>query len=98
MNCSRCVATGVLLSASPIRRLSLHRELNSRTLLYRIPLAQNYRRLRLQRASEHRVCRADWQRLIFLTHTALIFGTMMIAFLLDAMPVNATFWSALLNV
>ncbi|GFV68314.1 transposable element Tcb1 transposase [Trichonephila clavipes] len=40
-------ATGVLKSASSIRRRLLHRELRARMPLYRIPLTANHRRLRI---------------------------------------------------
>ncbi|GFW18132.1 transposable element Tcb2 transposase [Trichonephila clavipes] len=53
-------ATGVLMSASSIRRRLLHRVLRARVPLYRIPLAVNHRRLRLQWAHEHRSWQADW--------------------------------------
>lgn len=33
----------------------------------------------------------------FLTNLALICGTMMVSFVLDAIPVNATVWSSLSN-
>ncbi|GFW80419.1 transposable element Tcb1 transposase [Trichonephila clavipes] len=49
--------TGVLMSASSIRRRLLHRGMGARVLLYRIPLTANHRRLRLQWAHEHR----SWQ-------------------------------------
>ena len=41
-------ATGVLMLASSIRRRLLHRELNARMLLYKIPLTEKHRRLHLQ--------------------------------------------------
>ncbi|GFV25877.1 transposable element Tcb2 transposase [Trichonephila clavipes] len=47
-------ATGVLMSASSIRRHLLHCGLRSRVPLCRIPLTANHRRLRLQWAHEHR--------------------------------------------
>ncbi|GFV64460.1 transposable element Tcb2 transposase [Trichonephila clavipes] len=52
-------ATGVLMSASSIRRHLLHRGLRARLPLYKIPLMANHRRLRLQRAHEHRAWQAD---------------------------------------
>lgn len=58
-------ATGVLMSASSIRRRLLHRGLCARIPLYRIPLTANHRRLRLQWADEHRAWRADWQQVVF---------------------------------
>ncbi|GFU79033.1 transposable element Tcb2 transposase [Trichonephila clavipes] len=47
-------ATGVLMSASSIRRRLLHRGLRARVPLYRIPFTANHRRLRLQWAHKHR--------------------------------------------
>ncbi|GFU92511.1 transposable element Tc1 transposase [Trichonephila clavipes] len=47
-------ATGVLMSASSIRRRLLHRRLRARVPLYRISLTENHRRLRLQWVHEHR--------------------------------------------
>ncbi|GFX80107.1 transposable element Tcb2 transposase [Trichonephila clavipes] len=41
-------ATGVLMSASSIRRRLRHRRLHARLPLYRIPLTANHRRFRLQ--------------------------------------------------
>lgn len=58
-------ATGVALCASSIRRRLLRRGLRVRTPLYRIPLTQNHRRMRLQWAHEHRDWRADWQQVVF---------------------------------
>ncbi|GFW37930.1 transposable element Tcb2 transposase [Trichonephila clavipes] len=58
-------ATGVLMSASSIRRRLLHRGLHARVPLYRIPLAANHRRLRLQWAHEHRAWQADWHQVAF---------------------------------
>ncbi|GFV31561.1 transposable element Tcb2 transposase [Trichonephila clavipes] len=58
-------ASGVLMSASSIHRRLLHRELRARVPLYRISFTANHRRLRLQRAHEHRVWQADWHQVIF---------------------------------
>ncbi|GFW13540.1 transposable element Tcb2 transposase [Trichonephila clavipes] len=58
-------ATGVLMSASSIRRRLLRRGLCARVPLYRIPLSANHRRLRLQWAHEHRAWRADWHQAVF---------------------------------
>ncbi|GFV37051.1 transposable element Tc1 transposase [Trichonephila clavipes] len=58
-------ATGVQMSASSIRRRLLHRGLRARRPLYRIPLAANHRRLRLQWAREHRAWQADWHQVAF---------------------------------
>ncbi|GFW51593.1 transposable element Tc1 transposase [Trichonephila clavipes] len=58
-------ATGVSLCASSIRRRLLQRGLRARIPLYRIPLTQNHRRLRLHWANVHRSWRADWQQVVF---------------------------------
>ncbi|GFV32716.1 transposable element Tc1 transposase [Trichonephila clavipes] len=50
------IATGVLMSASSIRRRLLPRGLRA---LYRIPLTVNHRQLHLQWAHEHRAWQAD---------------------------------------
>ncbi|GFY22842.1 transposable element Tc1 transposase [Trichonephila clavipes] len=59
------IATCVSLCASSIRRRLLQRGLHARIPLYRIPLTQNYRSLRLQWANVHRNWRADWQQVVF---------------------------------
>ncbi|GFX80166.1 transposable element Tc1 transposase [Trichonephila clavipes] len=59
-------ATGVLESTSSIRRRLLHRGLRARSPLYRIPLTENHRRLRLQWILDHRAWQADWHQFIFL--------------------------------
>ncbi|GFT82381.1 transposable element Tc1 transposase [Trichonephila clavipes] len=58
-------ATRVSLCASLIRRRLLQRGLQARIPLYRIPLTQNHRRLRLHWANVHRSWRADWQQVVF---------------------------------
>ncbi|GFT43944.1 transposable element Tc1 transposase [Trichonephila clavipes] len=58
-------ATYVSLCASSIRRRLLQRGLRARIPLYRIPLTQNHRRLRLHWANVHRSWRADWQQVVF---------------------------------
>ncbi|GFX99283.1 transposable element Tcb1 transposase [Trichonephila clavipes] len=58
-------ATGVLMSASSIRRRLLNRGLRARLPLNRIPLMANHRRLRLQWAHEHRAWQADSQQGVF---------------------------------
>ncbi|GFU98540.1 transposable element Tc1 transposase [Trichonephila clavipes] len=54
-------------SAPDDRRLRclLQRGLRSRIPLYRIPLTQNHRHLRLQWANVHRSWHADWQQVVF---------------------------------
>ncbi|GFU91862.1 transposable element Tcb2 transposase [Trichonephila clavipes] len=90
-------ATGVLMSASSIRQRLLHRGLRARVPLYRFPLTTNHRWLRLQWAHEQRTWQGDWHQVVFSDESRFNFGTMMAAFVLDAMPVNAAFQSALLN-
>ncbi|GFV97644.1 transposable element Tc1 transposase [Trichonephila clavipes] len=58
-------ATRVSLCASSIRRRLLQRGLHARIALYRIPLTQNHRRLRLHWANVHKSWRADWQQVVF---------------------------------
>ncbi|GFT27096.1 HTH_Tnp_Tc3_2 domain-containing protein [Trichonephila clavipes] len=58
-------ATGVLMSASSIRRRLLNRGLHARVPLYKIPLTTNHRRLREQWAHEHRAWQADWHQVVF---------------------------------
>ncbi|GFW09903.1 transposable element Tc1 transposase [Trichonephila clavipes] len=58
-------ATGVSLCASSIQRRLLQPGLRARIPLYRIPLTQNHRHLRLQWANVHRSWRADWQQVVF---------------------------------
>ncbi|GFS61439.1 transposable element Tcb2 transposase [Trichonephila clavipes] len=58
-------ATGVLISASSIRRRLLHRGLSSRVPLYRIPLTANHRQMRMQWAHEHRSWQSDWHQVVF---------------------------------
>ncbi|GFW28461.1 transposable element Tc1 transposase [Trichonephila clavipes] len=58
-------ATGVLISASSIRRRLLHHGLRAKVPLFRIPLTANHRRLRLQWAQEHRAWQADWHQVVF---------------------------------
>ncbi|GFV40028.1 transposable element Tcb2 transposase [Trichonephila clavipes] len=58
-------ATRVSLCASSIRRRLLQRRLRARIPLYRIPLTQKHRRLRLHWANVHRSWRADWQQVVF---------------------------------
>ncbi|GFV17229.1 transposable element Tcb1 transposase [Trichonephila clavipes] len=59
------IATGVLMSASSIRRCLLHRGLCARLPLYKIPLMANLRWLCLQWAHEHRAWKADWYPVVF---------------------------------
>ncbi|GFX13501.1 transposable element Tcb2 transposase [Trichonephila clavipes] len=52
------------MSDSSIRRHLLP-QLRARVPLYRIFLSANHRRLRLQRALEHRAWKADWHHFVF---------------------------------
>ncbi|GFV50086.1 mariner transposase [Trichonephila clavipes] len=61
------------------------------------PLTTNHRRLRLQWAHEHRAWQANWHQAVFSDESPFNSGTTMAAFVLDAMPVNATFQSTLSN-
>ncbi|GFX73776.1 transposable element Tc1 transposase [Trichonephila clavipes] len=74
-------ATGILMSASSIRRCLLHCRLRARVRLYKIPLTENYRRLRLQWAQEHRVSeKLISTKLSFQMNQASMWWTMMAAF------------------
>ena len=85
-------ATGVLMSASPIRRHLLHHGLRARVPLYRIPLTANCQWLHLQWVHEHRDWQADWQQVVFSDESSFtICGTMMTVFVVDVMPVSAVF-------
>ena len=53
------------MSASSIRRSLLHRGHRERLILYSIPLTANHRRLRFQRAHEHRAWQVDWHQVVF---------------------------------
>ncbi|GFX18710.1 transposable element Tcb2 transposase [Trichonephila clavipes] len=57
--------TGVSLCASSIRRHLLQRGLCARIPLYRIPLTQNHRPLRLQWTNVHISWLVDWQQVVF---------------------------------
>ncbi|GFX77965.1 transposable element Tc1 transposase [Trichonephila clavipes] len=60
------------------------------------PFETNHQQLRLQWAHEHRARQADWHQIVsFLMNPASIYSTMMSAFVLDTMPVKATFQSKL---
>ncbi|GFT36705.1 transposable element Tcb2 transposase [Trichonephila clavipes] len=90
-------ATGVQMLASSIRRCLLYRGLRSRVSLHMIPHTANHSWLRLQWAHEHRACKLIGTKLSFQMNPASICGTMINAFMVDAMPVNAAFQSALSN-
>ncbi|GFY07207.1 HTH_Tnp_Tc3_2 domain-containing protein [Trichonephila clavipes] len=90
-------AIGVLMSASSIRRRLLHRGLRARVPIYRSSS---------RRSIDGCVCNGLMSigpgkligtKLSFQMIHASICGFMMAAFVLDAMPVNAAFQSALSN-
>ncbi|GFV14249.1 transposable element Tcb2 transposase [Trichonephila clavipes] len=89
-------AAGVPMSASSIRRSLLHRELRPRVPLYRISLTANYRQNALMSTElGEQIC----TKFVFSDESnhASICGTMLTAFMLDAVPVNAAYQSALSN-
>ncbi|GFV35166.1 transposable element Tcb2 transposase [Trichonephila clavipes] len=88
-------ATGVLMSALSIRRRLLHRGLRARVPLYRIPLTANHRRCVCNGLMNTEPGKLIGTKLSFQMNHASICGTMMTAFVLDAIPVNAAFQSAL---
>ncbi|GFV62718.1 transposable element Tcb2 transposase [Trichonephila clavipes] len=57
-------ATGVLMSASSIRRRLLHRGLRASVPLYRITLTANHLRLHLQWAHDRRAWQANWRQIV----------------------------------
>ncbi|GFY11222.1 HTH_Tnp_Tc3_2 domain-containing protein [Trichonephila clavipes] len=90
-------ATGALMSPSPIPRRLLHSGLRARRPLYRIPSRQTI---------DGYVCNGLMNtgpgdligtKYSFQMNPASISGAMMAAFVLDALPVNAAFQSALSN-
>ncbi|GFW19609.1 transposable element Tcb2 transposase [Trichonephila clavipes] len=90
-------ATGVLMLASSICRRLLRRGLRASVPLYRVPHTANHRRLSLQWAHEHEHGKLIGTKLLFQMNHASICGTMMAVFMLEAMPANAAFQSALSN-
>ncbi|GFU63523.1 hemicentin-2 [Trichonephila clavipes] len=90
-------ATRVSLCASSIRRCLLQRGLRARIPLYRIPLTQNHRRLRLHWANVHRSWRADWQQVVFSDKSRFNLWHHDGRIESGSMPVNGAFWSALSN-
>ncbi|GFV12581.1 transposable element Tc1 transposase [Trichonephila clavipes] len=90
-------ATRVSLCASSIRRRLLQRGLRARIPLYRIPLTQNHRRLRLHWPMCIGAGVLIGSRSSFLTNPASICGTIMAEFESGSMPVNGAFRSALSN-
>ncbi|GFX37248.1 HTH_Tnp_Tc3_2 domain-containing protein [Trichonephila clavipes] len=90
-------ATGVLMSASSIRRRLLHSGLLARVPLYRILLTANHRRLVCNGIMSTEPGKLIDTKLSFQMNHASICGTMKATFLLYAMPVYAAFQSALLK-
>ncbi|GFV72711.1 transposable element Tc1 transposase [Trichonephila clavipes] len=62
---NRSSTTGVLMSASSIRRPLLRRGLRPRVTLYRILLTANHQRLRLQGTHELRAWEVNWHQVVF---------------------------------
>ncbi|GFU89415.1 transposable element Tcb1 transposase [Trichonephila clavipes] len=79
-------ATGVLISASSIRRRQLHHGLRTRVPFYRMSLTANHRQLRLQWALSVEPGKLIGTKWSFQLNRASICGTMMIAFMLNAIP------------
>ena len=82
------------MSLSSIRRRLLHCRLRSREPLYRIPLKEN---IEGNGRMNTEASKLIGMKLFFQMHHSLVCGTMMAAFVLDAMPVNAVFQCALFN-
>ncbi|GFX66332.1 hypothetical protein TNCV_343061 [Trichonephila clavipes] len=81
-----------------IRQGLLHRRVvRERMLLYRIPLTANHRSLRLQWIMSTEPGKLIGTKLSFQMNHASIYGTMMVAFVLDAIPMNSAIQSALSN-
>ncbi|GFS93530.1 HTH_Tnp_Tc3_2 domain-containing protein [Trichonephila clavipes] len=87
--------SGVLMSASSIRRCFLHHGLRARLPLNRIPLLANHQRLCLQRVYEHRSWQADCLQVVFSYESRFNLWGMMTAFVLDAVPLNGAIQSSL---
>ncbi|GFX93894.1 HTH_Tnp_Tc3_2 domain-containing protein [Trichonephila clavipes] len=91
-------STGLLTSASSIRRRLLHRGLRARMPLYRIPPSrQTIDGCVQNELMSTEPCKLIGTKLSFQMNHASICGTMMVAFVLDAMPLNDDFQSALSN-
>ncbi|GFX68448.1 HTH_Tnp_Tc3_2 domain-containing protein [Trichonephila clavipes] len=87
--------TGVLISASSIRRRLLHRGLRARVLLYRILSLQTIDGYVCNGLMRTEPCKLIDTKLSFQMNHASIWGRMIAAFMLEAMPANAAFQSAL---
>ena len=90
-------ATGVLISASTILRHLLHRGLRARVPLCKSPSRQTIESCVCNVLMSTEPCKVIFTKLSFLMNHAVICGTMISAFVLDSMPVNTAFQSALSN-
>ncbi|GFW51289.1 HTH_Tnp_Tc3_2 domain-containing protein [Trichonephila clavipes] len=90
-------ATGVLMSSSSFRRLLLHREWREGMPLYRIPLTATIDGCIYNGLMSTEYGKLIVSKLSFQINHASICETTMAALLLDAMPVNVAFHSALSN-
>ncbi|GFV77666.1 HTH_Tnp_Tc3_2 domain-containing protein [Trichonephila clavipes] len=86
-------ATGVLISASSTSA----RELRAKVPLYRIPARQTFHGCVCNGLIGTEPCKLIGTKMSFQTNHAAICGTMMAAFVLDAMPVNGAVQNALSN-
>ncbi|GFW56461.1 transposable element Tcb2 transposase [Trichonephila clavipes] len=85
------------MSALSIRRRLLRRGLRTRVSLYRIPSRQTINDCVCNGLMSTKPGKLIGTKLSFQMNSASICGTMMAAFVLDAMLVNAAFPSALSN-
>ncbi|GFT73919.1 HTH_Tnp_Tc3_2 domain-containing protein [Trichonephila clavipes] len=90
-------ATGVLMLVSSIRRRLLHHGLLAMVSLYRIPSRQKNKGYICNGLMSTETDKLFSTKLPFQMNHASICGTMIAAFVFDAMPVNAAFQSALSN-
>ncbi|GFU63942.1 HTH_Tnp_Tc3_2 domain-containing protein [Trichonephila clavipes] len=90
-------ATGVLMSATSIRRRLLHRGLRARVPLYRIPSRQTIDGYVCNGLMSTEPGKLIGTKLSFQMNHASICRTMMAASMLDSMPVNVAFQNALSN-
>ncbi|GFT15448.1 HTH_Tnp_Tc3_2 domain-containing protein [Trichonephila clavipes] len=88
-------ATGVLMSASSIRRCLLHRGLRARAPLYRIPSRQTIDGCVCIGLMSTEAGKLIDTKLSFQMNQASICWNLKAVFVLDAMPVNTAFQSAL---
>ncbi|PRD31652.1 UNVERIFIED_CONTAM: hypothetical protein NCL1_22981 [Trichonephila clavipes] len=88
-------ATGVLVSASSIRRRLLHHGLRARVPLYRSPSQQTFDGCVCNGLMSTEPGKLIGTKLSFQMNQAAICGTMRLAFVLDSILANAAFQSAL---